>query len=144
MKPLLAFDAAAVALTFVPAAGEPSTVANDANRDDHYSYHHLRRDIHGCCVEAGVPVTQRYTVSSAHVTVARFVGCGEVTEGSVRAWVEGLEGVNEWLMRDFWPENGQGSVGGGEWIVGQEKGLDHRKGTLWYGGGETITLGRGF
>jgi hypothetical protein len=28
--------------------------------------------------------------------------------------------------------------------VGQEKGLDCRQGTLWYGGGETIRIGKGF
>jgi hypothetical protein len=28
--------------------------------------------------------------------------------------------------------------------VGEERGLDFRKGTLWYGGGETVRLGVGF
>jgi hypothetical protein len=63
-----------------------------------------------------------------------------------------IEGVNEWLVREFWPksvdgdDDGDGGIKeGGEWVVGEEKGLEVRKGTLWYGGGgETVVLGEGF
>jgi hypothetical protein len=144
VKPLLGYDSSAVALTFVPAAG------------DGYGYHHLRRDIYDLSASTSVPITSRYTVPSAHLTVARFVdqkdfvgGDGRMDSDKVRRWVEVLEGMNEWLQNEYWPgENPdrgeEGIKKGGEWIVGQEKGLDHRRGTLWYGGGETVMLGRGF
>jgi hypothetical protein len=48
------------------------------------------------------------------------------------------------LEREFWPTQ-EGIRDGGEWIVGEEKGLEVRKGTLWYGsGGETVLVGEGF
>ena len=87
-------------------------------------------------------------------------------------WVKEIEGVNEWLKGELWPrgeggklrrgrpegdaegvgeEGGAGMEGeqewipeGGEWVVGEGKGLDLRKGVLWYGGGETVRLGKGF
>lgn len=147
VKPLLGYDSSAVALTFVSAAGKER---------DAYGYHHLRRDIYDLCTSTGVPITSRYTVPSAHLTVARFVcqkdfvsGDGRIDSKKVRRWVEALEGMNEWLQNEYWasenPDRGEEEIkNGGEWIVGQEKGLDHRRGTLWYGGGETVMLGRGF
>lgn len=146
VKPLLGHDASAVALTFVPAAGEGLT----EQKDDGYSYHHLRRDIYDLSVSTGVEITSRYTVPSAHLTVARFVSQddfvgtdGKIDPRTVKGWVDTLKEINEWLQREYWPGE-DGIETGGEWVVGQEKGLDHRKGTLWYGGGETILLGKGF
>lgn len=62
-----------------------------------------------------------------------------------------IEEINQWLQNEYWPRLQQGTDGttrevmpdGGEWIVGEEKGLDFRKGRLWYGGGETVYLGKG-
>lgn len=157
IKPLLGYDSSAVALTFVPAAGDSLHVGvRDVGDGDTFTYHHLRRDIYSLCTSTGVPITSRYTVPSAHLTVARFVTQqdfvgrdGSIDTKKVRMWVEALDGINEWLMTEYWPEeedwNAQiGIKRGGEWIVGQENGLDHRRGTLWYGGGETVMLGRGF
>jgi len=64
----------------------------------------------------------------------------------MKCWLNGIEEINAWLESEFWPVDGQtGPIKtGGEWIVGQEKGLDLRKGRLWYGGGETVRLGKGF
>lgn len=63
-------------------------------------------------------------------------------------WIEEIEGVNRWLEVEFWPrgdgEQAESINEGGEWIVGEGKGLDLRKGKLWYGGGETVMLGKGF
>jgi vesicle-fusing ATPase len=146
VKPLLGYDASAVALTFVPANGTDG---------DEYSYHHLRRDLYDLCTSTGVPITSRYTVPSAHLTIARFMNQADFSSSQDRldlskitAWVDWLKGINEWLRAEYWPKESDGSVGeikgGGEWIVGQEKGLDHRRGTLWYGGGETVMIGKGF
>jgi hypothetical protein len=146
VKPLLGFDASAVALTFVPASGRDG---------DGYSYHHLRRDLYNLCTSTGVPITSRYIVPSAHLTIARFTSQADFTSSGdkldpskILAWVDFLKHINEWLRAEYWPKendsNVEGIKKGGEWIVGQEKGLDHRRGALWYGGGETLMIGKGF
>jgi len=164
VKPLLSYDSQALALSFLPATGEPRTTTSSASPSsalsdperklpdsDTYTYHHLRRDLFAQATRAGVKVGSRYVVPSAHLTIARFVREQDFeAEGFVRV----IEGVNEWLVREFWPKGGEknvmdGGVGGikegGEWVVGEEKGLEVRKGTLWYGGGgETVVLGEGF
>jgi hypothetical protein len=155
VKPLLSYDSQALALSFLPAAGEPRTTISSASPSsalsnperklpdsDTYTYHHLRRDLFAQATRAGVKVGSRYVVPSAHLTIARFVREQDFeAEGFVRV----IEGVNEWLVRDFWPKCDDGIKEGGEWVVGEEKGLEVRKGTLWYGGGgETVVLGEGF
>lgn len=55
-----------------------------------------------------------------------------------------IEEINGWLREEFWQNEGDERDFGKEWVVGTEKGLDFRKGTLWYGGGETVRLGEGF
>jgi len=148
VKPLLGYDSSAIALTFVPAAGE--ALNQDQAESDWYSYHHLRRDICDLCMQTGVPITSRYTVPSAHLTVARFVSQSDYAgedgmpdPDRMRKWVAALEEINDWLRQEYWPKENETIKSGGEWIVGEEKGLDHRRGTLWYGGGETIMLGKG-
>ncbi len=146
VKPLLGYDASAVALTFVPASGSDG---------DDYSYHHLRRDLYKLCTSTGVPITSRYTVPSAHLTIARFTSQADfassqdrIDSSKITTWVQRLKDINEWLRAEYWPKeddnNAEEIKRGGEWIVGQEKGLDHRRGTLWYGGGETVMIGKGF
>ena len=148
IKPVIGYDAAALALTFLPAAGEGHSTSNDS-----YTYHHLRRDLYDLCKSTGIKIASRYTVPSAHVTLARFVDPKDFSRNdstedviepeNMREWVEHLEGINGWLQETYWP-NDEGVIAeGGEWIVGQEKGLDFRKGICWYGGGETVTLGKG-
>ncbi|KAL8794996.1 MAG: hypothetical protein Q9195_002444 [Heterodermia aff. obscurata] len=189
IKPTLSYDSAAIALSFVPAAGEdfpfsqssskPTQSTDDQNKanpdpevgqDDSYTYHHLRRSLYELCVEAGVEVASRYTVPSAHLTVARFITqkdisappvdddeaqpldetkskAANIAREKVQMLVDKIEAINAWLQDEYWPKKGREQrviKKGGEWIVGEEKGLDCRKGTLWYGGGETIRLGKGF
>jgi len=148
VRPLLGYDSSAIALTYVPAAGE--SLGEDQRERDRYSYHHLRRDICDLCMQTGVPITSRYTVPSAHLTVARIVSQrdyiradGRPDPSKMQKWVTALEEINDWLRREYWPKDNEHVKNGGEWIVGQEKGLDHRRGTLWYGGGKTIILGKG-
>lgn len=149
VKPMISYDAAALALSFVPAAGDglPSY-------DDGYTYHHLRRDLYGLCKEGGVSVDSRYTVPSSHLTIARFItqegflieddGSLATDPSKIEQWINTIETTNRWLEDSYWPKLGQAVPKGGEWIVGQEQGLDFRQGTLWYGGGETVRLGTGF
>ena len=190
VKPMLSYDSAAIALSFVPAAGEAPTplepihtsdsdrtdeAETETRQDDAYTYHHLRRSLYELCINGGVEVTSRYTVPSAHLTIARFVTQDDISsapqegnegpaqvqvEGSttatkrvvvdkekVKKLVEKIEEISAWLEEEYWPreyQQGEDIKQGGEWVVGEGKGLDCRKGTLWYGGGETIRLGKGF
>ncbi|KAF1985776.1 hypothetical protein K402DRAFT_413071 [Aulographum hederae CBS 113979] len=151
IKPMIGFDASALALSFVPAAGE-SLPNGRTEADDAFTYHHLRRDLYGICENADVKVESRYVVPSSHLTIGRFISTchfekeGKVDAERVKKLVETIEEVNEWLKREYWPVEGaeRQVKEGGEWIVGEEKGLDARWGRLWYGDGETIELGKGF
>lgn len=155
IKPLLSYDSAALALSFVPAAGELVSHGRKVE-DDKYTYHHLRRDTHAALTESGVQVGSRYVVPSAHLTIARFntpnVFGGDPYDDSItkdiqkrKHWINEIGLINKWLEAEFWPQAGEELIKpGGEWVVGEEKGLDFRQGTLWYGGGETIYLGEGF
>lgn len=192
VKPLLAYDAAAVALTWVPAAehsegekhGEGEYSGDGYSKDgkkvkagtDGYTYHHLRRDMWELLSETSVTntfaanetgekprgpvkVKSRYTVPSAHLTITRNINRWDVIDGErkedgeegegmvdhrkVAKFVQALDEVNAWLRAEYWGED-ESRKDGIEWIVGEEKGLDCRSGPSWFGGGETVRLGRGF
>jgi vesicle-fusing ATPase len=152
IKPMLSFDAAAIALSFVPASGEALPKGRTLD-DDKYTYHHFRRDLHSMITKAGVEVGSRYVVPSAHLTIARFnspnVFGGDMLDSAPtmdmhnrKKWLNEIKLINDWLEVEFWPDEEGKIVAGGEWIVGDEKGLDFRRGRLWYGGGETVYLGK--
>jgi hypothetical protein len=151
VKPLVSHDLSAFAVSFLPASGNephisPAPVAPGVVPDpqtDAYSYHHLRRDLWDMARDAGVTVDSRYVVPSAHITLGRFLNHDDhATPEQRRKWVEAIDEINEWLEREIWGQPDGEVVG--EWVVGQEKGLDVRVGTLWYGGGRTVLLGEGF
>jgi hypothetical protein len=155
VKPMVGFDSAAMALTFVPAAGEASDVQRSIE-DDTYSYHLLRRDIFNMVRAAGITVASRYIVPSAHLTIARFVtqdgfvkqgdavGEGHVDLSKVKELIDKIDEINQRLQNEYWPSENGTIKAGGEWLVGQEKGLVIRRGRLWYGGGEDVQLGKGY
>ncbi len=152
VKPFLSYDLSAFALSFLPASGEatlsppPSGVdlsADGITSGDDYTYHHLRRDVFDMVQAAGVEVGSRYQVPSAHITLGRYLGeADHDTPAKRQRWIEAIDEVNRWLEEEVWDRNDAEFTG--EWIVGQERGLDARSGTLWYGGGRTIQLGEGF
>ena len=139
VRPMLSYDASAVALSFVPAA----------EVGDSYTYHELRRDLYNLCRSTGCEVASRYVVPSAHLTIARFVtqedfekhegGKTLLDSTKMKAFVECIEQLNIRLV-STWASDASGT----EWIVGQEKGLDCCRGTLWFGDAERVRLGKGF
>lgn len=147
LKPMVCFDSAALALSFVPAAGKCSTDQSDGHNDN-YTYHHLRRDIFDMVRQTNVPVASRYSVPSAHVTIARFITHegflvngthpGQLDHSRVKLLVDKIGDINEKLKRVYWPQPDGTNPEGGEWVVGQDKGLVIRRGRLWYGGGEDV------
>ena len=145
VKPMISYDAAAIALSFLPAAGDFSPMNHETNNDA-YTYHHLRRDVYALSKSTGVEVASRYVVPSSHLTIARFVTqkdfAKDAEEGldpeKVVKLVRKMEEINVELESQCWPTSA------GIWTVGEQKGLDCRKGTVWYGGGQTEHLGRGF
>ena len=149
VKPMLSYDAAAIALSFLPAAGEGLLKEKVADADA-YTYHHLRRDVYGLSKATGVEVASRYVVPSSHLTIARFVtqtdiqanDSNAVDHGKVERLVRNLEEINLELRARTWVEDSLTSAG--SWTVGEEKGLVYRKGTLWYGGGDSHYEGNGF
>lgn len=87
VKPQLSYDLSAIAISFLPAAGEavisPAPVAPHPEDIPHpglsadtdaYSYHHLRRDTFDYARCAGLEIESRYVTPSAHVTLGRFLG----------------------------------------------------------------------
>ncbi|KAF2808032.1 AAA-domain-containing protein [Mytilinidion resinicola] len=145
IKPMIGFDASALALSFVPAAGEGPVDPQITGKDE-YTYHHLRRDLFKLCSATGVPVDSRYVVPSSHLTIGRFINTSDTSDdvgspdpSKMKTLVEKIEEINQWLEAEYWPKSGGMEIkDGGEWTVGEEKGLNCRMGTLWYGGGESI------
>lgn len=152
VKPFLSYDLSAFALSFLPASGEetlsppPSGVdipADSITGGDEYSYHHLRRDVFDKVQDAGIEVGSRYQVPSAHITLGRYLSEKDHDTPEKRSrWIAAIDEVNKWLREEVWDKPGTELTG--EWIVGQERGLDIRNGTLWYGGGRSIQVGEGF
>lgn len=160
VKPMLSYDLAAVAVSFLPAAGEPVTSpppcatvtvdGDDSNQDalghqvdDRYTYHHLRKDIFDLARTSDVDIASRYVVPSAHITLGRYLTQEDHATPELRErWIRTIEEINAWLEGQVWEAAGEEFMG--EWIVGQERGLDARSGRLWYGGGRTVMMGEGF
>lgn len=148
LKPMVSFDSAALALSFVPAAGEGPAGGCDAH-DDQYTYHHLRRNIFDLVRQTDLPVASRYIVPSAHITIARFIshegfiinqadGGEKIDSHQVKLLIERIGHINEVLESRYWPQDDGSYPKQGEWVVGQDQGLVIRKGRLWYGGGQDV------
>lgn len=151
IKPTIGYDASALALSFVPAAGE-GLQAGRSTAEDKFTYHHLRRDLFDLCQETGVTVDSRYVVPSSHLTIGRFITQKDLADDQgapdptkMAGFIKKIEEINAWLEKEFWPEHSDGKIpDGGEFNLGEETGLDFRMGTLWYGGGESIHRGKGY
>lgn len=146
VKPMVSYDAQALALSLLPAVGGGSR----SLEEDRYTYHHLRRDLFDKIQAAGVKVGSRYAIPSAHLTIGRFIttkdfetGEGNVDREQIKKLISTIDEINGWLQQEFWPEEGSIKEGG-DWTVGEEKGLDCNKGRLWYGNGERVYLGKEF
>ena len=156
IKPMISYDGAALALSFLPAAGESlpkpisppgqASTENDqrTSKDDVFTYHHLRKELFDI-VSTKVKVDSRYVVPSSHITIGRFLTQEEHdSPEKMRRFLQKIDDVNSWLEEKYWPREGEERDAGKEWVVGTEKGLECREGSLWYGGGTTVRLGKGF
>ncbi|RAK95190.1 uncharacterized protein BO80DRAFT_450441 [Aspergillus ibericus CBS 121593] len=156
VKPMVSYDATAMALSFVPAAGEETTTAHNIENDG-YTYHHLRRDVSSIVTATGLQTRPRYIALSAHITIARFItqdgfvlenpnhaGGETVDHARVAALVERVEKINEKLRQKYWFREDGVISRKGEWLVGEERGLEFCKGTSFYGGGDAVLVGKGF
>jgi hypothetical protein len=151
IKPFIGYDASAIALSFVPAAGEGLHSGRTAE-DDKFTYHHLRRDLFNLCRDAGLQVESRYVVPSSHLTIGRFIETkdfedenGSPDPQKTKVLIDKIEEINEWLEKEFWTEHNGGEIpDGGEFNVGEEKGLHCGTGTLWYGAGDQVYQGKGY
>ncbi|KAI9707334.1 MAG: transport between ER and Golgi ATPase protein [Candelina mexicana] len=144
VKPMISYDGTAVALSFLPAAYEDLSNWR-VKPDDTYTYHHLRRDLYTLSKGTGVDIDSRYVVPSAHLTMGRFItdidhsiidadGKTVPDPKKMRNWLAKIDEINIWLENEYWPKRDQAGIkSGGEWIVGEGKGLDCRMGTLWQG-----------
>lgn len=146
-RPVVSYDASALALSFLPVFEDTEKTTGAGNGT--YSYHHLRSDLYDRITQSGCQIGARYSVPSAHITIARFVvPIGSTHEEELAALgervvklVERLEDINQELRSDEWKRFGSPSRG--EWTVGQERGLELNKGVAWYGTGERVLIGQG-
>ena len=138
VKPMVSYDLSAFAVSFLPAAGEPEVSpapippdnVSVLEKGDNYSYHHLRRDMWNQAKAAGVIIDSRYIVPSAHITLGRYLSHKDHgTPEQRKKWVDTIDNINEWLEGEVWGKTDSEVIG--EWVVGQEKGLDVRVGNLW-------------
>jgi len=157
IKPLISYDGQALALSFLPAAGEglPSFSKSQAEKRyedgrtreyDRFTYHHLRKRVFDITNDR-FKINSRYVVPSSHVTIGRFLTQEDHdTKEKMERFLGKVDEINEWLQRVYWYGDGENEVRdeNKEWVVGSEKGLDCRQGRLWYGGGVTVRLGKGF
>ena len=150
-RPMVMYDDSALALSFLPVverAGDTvessgghvkeQKVDREGEAAGQYTYHHLRRDLWDIASTA-VPVASRYVVPSAHLTIGRFVGDEGADAELMLSLIGTIENINEDL---------QGKIEGpadssGEWIVGEERPMELRAGSCWYGeGGWTVRQGK--
>lgn len=151
VKPVISYDTSAIALSFVPAAGEEDHSVY-SGKDDQFTYHHLRSDLYNIVTQSGCPIAARYTVPSAHITIARYIAPSGAKEGEsdspkefekkASSLIAKIEDLNHELRSNVWWRLGDPSQG--EWVIGHEKGLELMKGRTWYGAGDSILLGEGF
>ena len=113
--PLVNFDTAAVALTFLPC-------------DDTYTFHHLRRDVYARVADIGLAWTGRYIAPTAHITIARFIDGGFPSRPglSMPQWVDGLEQLRAECRH--WD---------GRWVL-SEGFAEVSTGRSWYGSGYSV------
>jgi hypothetical protein len=54
---------------------------------------------------------------------------------SLEAWIQKIESMNQWLKDEYWPTEDSPGL---RWTVGPGRGVEVRKGRLWYGDGKPV------
>lgn len=112
--PLVNFDTAAVAVTFLPV------------NVDGYSIAAFRSELAGRLSELGVEWDGRYVAPTAHVTIARFVK-PELQNATMEQWLLKLDELREQCQQ--WE---------GGWCLADAR-LQVMTDKSWYGGGTVVT-----
>ncbi|PYH45822.1 60S ribosomal eL42 domain-containing protein [Aspergillus saccharolyticus JOP 1030-1] len=136
IKPVISYDATAMALSFIPqAGGDMSHSRENEYYDDQYTYHHLRRDVSAQIAAIGLPMKPRYIAPSAHLTIARFITRegfllkahgfegeeGKVDRDRVASLIKTIETINKRLQAEHWPRRQDPLPREGEWMVNVPK-----------------------
>ncbi|TRM60735.1 RNA ligase/cyclic nucleotide phosphodiesterase [Schizophyllum amplum] len=121
VRPRLNFDFGGLALSFVPDELQDVREGDIASTQ---TYHHLRRDLYALSLSVGVLPQSRYTLPSAHITIARFISDNDFVR-------------SEHLSRLLRASTASWETSSLGWMVG-EAGVELRKGRTWYGGGEAV------
>ncbi|KAJ5258178.1 Ribosomal protein L44e [Penicillium chrysogenum] len=139
VKPIISYDTSAIALSFVPAAGEEDRNVY-SGKDDQFTYHHLRSDLYNIVTQSGCPIAARYTVPSAHITIARFIAPSDPKKGEsdspkefekeASRLIDKIDDLNHELRSNVWKRLGDPCQG--QWVIGHEKGLELMKGRTCY------------
>jgi hypothetical protein len=151
VKPFLSFDEKAVAVTFVPDASNASYATNGYASDeddkvhdsDHFTYQHLRSEMHKLAMKSGIKIDTCYTTATAHITLGRFIGDSVFAPSSVnhdadgandddtqtrtRNFVKLVQEINKELESSLWGEDGM------KWVIAGDKGLECQFGYVKWG-----------
>lgn len=140
MRPLVCFDASALALTFVPIDHpvdhkKEETDVTATPKEIQTGYTHYRAQLYETVTKvAGIDVDSRYQVPSAHITIARFVK--EIPPEAIDAILNQVKELNAWLDESYSDPNKF------SWKIREERANVCRYGRLWYGGGTSEGTGK--
>ena len=125
IRPSVAFDAAGVALCFVPA------VVNSPAK----TYHDLRNELQKLALSRPIQIDTCYTAATAHIAIARFIKEPFVSDESrkdgrsgaqkARMFLKILDEINADLRAQYWENL--------DWDLIEEHGLELQMGYLKFG-----------
>lgn len=123
-RPMVSFDSAGIALSFVPAVAKRGS-----------TYHDLRNELQKLALMSPIEIDTCYTAATAHIAIARFIrqpfvtdlSAGSVMTGAVKArkFLDLIGDINRELEETLWPEFA--------WNLVEEHGLEVQMGYLKFG-----------
>lgn len=126
IRPALTFDAAGLAVTFVPDYNRSGNTS-----DQPMTYHHLRNELHKLALSSNIHIDTCYAAATAHIAIARFVkepfGLASPKDSTAKGAkiLKLVEKINDELERTVWPDL--------FWNLAEEQGLELQMGYLKFG-----------